>query len=225
MNKFLVVSKTAKKTEIMMAYFLRKKVFKDTLLFVGDEHGKYPDIKNANGTMGIEVVQAEQAEDFAANLIWKKHEEFRGDASKLKHYIKHKLSHYEVKLFVKDGKVEAFSTNDLGHSAYYSKILFFTIINKKLDKLNDGRYEAINGEINLAILSIYRARSEKHVREILKEYQKIKGYYRKNFNNIYVLFTDALYEIKENKITKHEITAEDLEELKTKFNFVAHGKN
>ena len=37
MGKFLVVSKTAKKTEIMMAYFLRKKVFKDTLLFVGDE--------------------------------------------------------------------------------------------------------------------------------------------------------------------------------------------
>ena len=224
MGKFLVVSKSAKKTEIMMAYFLRKKVFKDTLLFVGDEHGKYPDIKNANGTMGIEVVQAEQAEDFAANLIWKKHEEFKGDANKLKHYIKHKLSHYEVRLFVKDNKVEAFVTNDLGHSAYYSKTLFFTIINKKLDKLNDGRYEAINGEINLAILSIYRARSEKHVREILKEYQRIKVYYRKNFNRIFVLFTDALYEIDGNKITKHEITKEDLDELKVRFNFVVRGK-
>ena len=224
MSKFLVVSKSAKKTEILMAYFLRKKVYKDTLLFVGDEHGKYPDIKNANGTIGIEVVQAEQAEDFAANLIWKKYDEFKADATKLKHYIKHKLSHYEVKLFVKDGKVEAWTTNDLGHSAYYSKTLFFTIINKKLDKLNDGRYEAINGEINLAILSIYRARSGRHAKEILSEYQKIKGYYRRNFNKIYILFTDALYEISGTKITKYEITQEDLDELKEKFKLVIKGK-
>lgn len=223
MGKFLVVSKSAKKTEIMMAYFLRKKVYTDTLLFVGDENGKYPDIKNANGTMGIEVVQAEQAEDFAANLIWKKYDECKGDAGALKHYIKHKLSHYEVKLFVKNGKVEAFSTNDLGHSAYYSKLLFFNIINKKLDKLNDGRYESINGEINLAILSIYRVRSEKHVREIVNEYQKIKKYYRKNFNKIYVLFTNALYEIKGNKIIKYEITNEDLYELENKFKLVVRG--
>lgn len=224
MGKFLVVSKSAKKTEIMMAYFLRKKVYTDTLLFVGDEYGKYPDIKNASGTLGIEVVQAEQAEDFAANLIWSKYDEFKGDATKLKHYIKYKLSHYEVKLFVKDDKVEAWTTNDLGHSAYYSKRLFFTILNKKLDKLNSGSYEAINGEVNLAILSIYRARSEKNVREILNEYQKIKVYYRRNFNKIYILFTDALYEISNNKIIKHEITEEDLEELKEKFNLAVSGK-
>lgn len=224
MGKFLVVSKSAKNTEIMMAYFLRKKIYQNMLLFVGDEHGKFPDIHNANATIGIEVVQAEQAEDFVANLIWSKFDEYRADATKLKHYINHKLSHYSIKLFVSDGKVEAWSTNDLGHSAYYSKRLFFTILNKKLDKLNSGNYSAISGEINLAILSVYRSRPEKHVREILNEYLKIKPYYRRNFNKIYILFTDALYEINGKKINRYEITNEDLEELKNDFGCVVKGE-
>ncbi len=210
----IVIDKSAKRTEILMAYFLHKKYFLNEKLFVGDESGKYPDIRTKDNSLGIEVVQAEQAEDFAANLIWTKFDEYHGDADKLTHYIRKKLSHYEVKLFVNNGKVEAWTTNDLGHSAYYSKRLFFTIINKKLEKLNSGNYSNINGEIDLAIISVFRSRSDKHAREIFEEYQKIKGYYKLNFNKIFVLFTDAFYIIDENKIEKIAIASDELASLK-----------
>lgn len=211
----IVIDKSAKRTEVLMAYFLHKKYFLNQQLFVGDEGGKFPDIRTKDNSLGIEVVQAEQSEDFAANLIWTKFDEYNGDAEKLTHYIKKKLSQYEVKLFVNNGKVEAWTTNDLGHSAYYSKRLFFTIINKKLEKLNSGNYSKIDGEIDLAIISVFRTRSDKHAREIFHEYKKIKSYYKQSFNKIFVLFTDAFYVIEENKIEKVAITKDELDSLKS----------
>ena len=211
----IVIDKSAKRTEVLMAYFLHKKYFLNQQLLVGDEGGKFPDIRTKDNSLGIEVVQAEQSEDFAANLIWTKFDEYNGDAEKLTHYIKKKLSQYEVKLFVNNGKVEAWTTNDLGHSAYYSKRLFFTIINKKLEKLNSGNYSKIDGEIDLAIISVFRTRSDKHAREIYQEYQKIKSYYKQCFNKIFVLFTDAFYVIEENKIEKVAITKDELNSLKS----------
>lgn len=225
-KKDIIIHKSAKRTEVMMAYFLHSKVFPDKVLLVGDEGGKYPDIRTADEELGIEVVQAEQAEDFAANLIWTKFDEYNGDADKLKHYIRKKLSGYEVKLFVNNRKVEAWTTNDLGHSAYYSKRLFFTIINKKLEKLNSGNYNEIKGEIDLAIISVFRSRSDKHARDILSEYQKIKGYYKQNFNKIFVLFTDTFYIIDHEKIDKIKIEEKELKNLrKTIEKIYAKNKN
>lgn len=214
-NRQIIVNSSAKRTEVMMAYFLHEKVFNSQTLIVGDENGKFTDIRTEDNLLGIEVVQAEQAEDFAANLIWTKYDEYKADANKMKHYIRKKLGNYEVKLFVNNGKVEAWTTNDLGHSAYYSKRLFFTIINKKLAKLNSGNYDHINGEIDLAIISVFRGRSDRHAREIMYEYEKIKDYYKLHFKRIFVLFTNAFYIIDDNKISKIEITDAELSSLKS----------
>ena len=79
----LKVEKSAKNTEIVLAYFLQKKIFKNIAFVVGDGYGKYPDIHSKDDMLGIEVVQAEFSEDFASNIIWKKYEKFKGNARKI----------------------------------------------------------------------------------------------------------------------------------------------
>jgi len=68
----LIIEKSAKNTEIMLGYFLHKKVYQDKTLRVGDGQGKFPDIRTDDLSLGIEAVQAEYAEDFASKIILKK---------------------------------------------------------------------------------------------------------------------------------------------------------
>ena len=218
MNKNnLILERTAKSTEVLLAYFLHEKVYPNEILYIGDGNGKFPDIHTADGSIGIEVVQAEFAEDFASNMIWKKYDEFKGNARKLKSYIKAKLSNFDTTLFIKNNKVEAWSTTLSGHSAYYSKHIFERAMNKKLGKLNDGHYASITGEINLGIVSIFRAKPDRIIKDIQEKYLYLKQYYKLNFNKIFVLFTDAFFEISENGIKKHKISNDELEELKINF--------
>lgn len=217
MENKLILERTAKNTEILLAYFLHEKVYPNEVLHIGDGNGKFPDIHTQNLNLGIEVVQAEFAEDFASNMIWKKYDEFKGNARKLKAYIKAKLSHFDTTLFVKNNKVEAWSTTLSGHSAYYSKHVFERAINKKLGKLNDGNYSSIKGEINLGIVSIFRAKPDRIIKDIQEKYENLKKYYKLNFKKIFVLFTDAFFVIDNEKITKHPISDEELETLKEDF--------
>ena len=69
----LIIEKSAKNTEIMMGYFLHKKVYQDKTLTIGDGQGKFSDIRTEDLSLGIEVVQAEYAEDFASKIILKKY--------------------------------------------------------------------------------------------------------------------------------------------------------
>ena len=132
MNNFkLTIEQSAKNTEIVLAYFLQKKIYKDVPLIVGDGYGRFPDIRSNDGTLGIEVIQAEYSEDFAANIIWKKFEKFKGNARKIKTYIKNKLKSFETMLFINKNKVEAWHIKKFGQTAYYSKNIFEKAICKK----------------------------------------------------------------------------------------------
>ena len=213
----LIVEKYAKNTEIMLGYFLHKKVYQDKTLIVGDGGGNFPDIRTEDLSLGIEAVQAEYAEDFASKIILKKHIAFKGNARKLKNYIKTKMGVFETMLFVNKNKVEAWSIKLVDYSKYFSKYIFEKTIAKKLEKLNDGHYDAISGEINLAIISVYRAKPDKVIKEIQEKYQLVKDSYRLTFKKIFVLFTDRLFEIEGDKITKYDISDDELESLEEDF--------
>lgn len=216
-NVKLVIDKSAKNTEVMLGYFLQKKIYPDKTLFIGDSHGKFPDIRTEDLSLGIEAVQAEYAEDFASKIILKKFIHFHGDAKKIKNYIKTKLRAFETLLFVNKNKVEAWTIKLVGYSKYFSKYIFEKAIAKKLEKLNDGNYAAIKGKIHLAIISVYSAKPDKIIKDIQEKYLSIKDSYRQVFNKIFILFTDRLFEIDGDKITKHDIDDDELEHLEDEF--------
>ena len=213
----LIIEKSAKNTEIMLGYFLQKKVYPNEVFFIGDEGGKFPDIRTEDLSLGIEAVQAEYAEDFASKIILKKFVKFKGDAKKIKNYIKTKMRAFETLLFVNRNKVEAWSIKLVGYSKYFSKYIFEKAIAKKLEKLNDGNYAAINGEINLAIISVYTDKADRVIKEIQTKYQSIKDSYKLTFKKIFVLFTDRLFEIDGETITRYDIFDDELENLEEDF--------
>lgn len=214
----LIIEPSAKNSEIMLGYFLQKKVYQNKVLRIGDCHGKFPDIRTDDLNLGIEAVQAEYAEDFASKIIFKKYIKFKGNARKLKNYIKTSFKAFETMLFVNKNKVEAWSIKLVGYSKYFSRYIFEKALAKKLAKLNDGNYNAINGEINLAIISVYRSKPDSVIKEIQKKYEETKDSYRVRFNKIFVLFTDTLFEIDGQNITKYKISNEELEVLEEEFN-------
>ena len=217
-NGGLIIESTAKNTEIMLGYFLQKKVYPELVLRVGDCYGKFPDIRTDDYRLGIEAVQAEYAEDFASKIILKKFVKFKGNARKLNNYIKTKMKAFETLLFVNKNKVEAWSINFVGYSKYFSRYIFDKAIAKKLEKLNDGNYNSINGEIDLAIISVYRNKPESVIKEIQHKYNAVKDSYRLTFKKIFVLFTDKLFEIDGEKINKYDISDGELENLEEEFN-------
>lgn len=217
-TKGLIIEPSAKNTEIMLGYFLQKKVYSDKTLIIGDGHGKFPDIRTDDLKIGIEAVQAEYAEDFASNIILKKYVKFKGNAKKLKNYIKTSFGAFETMLFVNKNKVEAWSIKLVGYSKYFSRYIFEKALAKKLAKLNDGNYNSINGEINLAIISVYRSKPDIIIKEIQEKYEQTKDSYKLRFNKIFVLFTDALFEIDGINIKKYKIHVAELENLETEFN-------
>ena len=216
-NIKLVIDKSAKNTEVMLGYFLQKKIYPNETLFIGDGQGKYPDIRTEDLSLGIEAVQAEYAEDFASKIILKKHLQVHGDAKKMKTYIKTKLRAFETLLFVNKNKVEAWTIKLVGYSKYFSKYIFEKAIAKKLEKLNDGNYAAIKGNIHLGIISVYSAKPDKIIKDIQEKYQSIKDSYRQVFDKIFILFTDRLFEINGDQITKYTIENEELEHLEEEF--------
>ena len=213
----LIIEKSAKNTEIMLGYFLHKKVYQDKTLRVGDGQGKFPDIRTDDLSLGIEAVQAEYAEDFASKIILKKFIKFKGNAKKIKNYIRTKMGAFETLLFINKIKVEAWTIKLVGYSKYFSKYIFEKAIAKKLEKLNDGNYGAINGEVNLAIISVYRAKPDKVIREIQERYEAVKDSYKLNFKKIFVLLTDRLFEIEGDSIKKYDISNEEFECLEEEF--------
>lgn len=220
----LIVESSAKNTEIMLGYFLQKKIYTDKILRIGDGNGKFPDIRTDDLSLGIEAVQAEYAEDFASKIILKKYINFKGSARKLKHYIKNSFKAFETMLFVNKNKVEAWSIKFVGYSKYFSRYIFEKALAKKLEKLNDGNYDAINGEINLAIISVYSAKPEKIIKEIQDKYESTKESYRVKFNKIFVLLTKSLFEIDGTQINKYDISDEELNTLESEFNKLLKNK-
>lgn len=221
----LIIDKSAKNTEIMLGYFLHKKVYPEKDLYIGDGQGKFPDIRTEDLSLGIEVVQAEYAEDFASKIILKKYVKFKGDAKKIKNFIKTKLRAFETLLFVNKNKVEAWTIKLTGYSKYFSKYIFEKATLKKLEKLNDGNYGAIKGEINLGIISVYQAKPDKVIKEIQEKYEQVKDSYRLKFKKIFVLLTDRLFEIDGDKIKKYDIFEDELENLEADFKKLLKEKN
>lgn len=221
----LIIESSAKNTEVMLGYFLHKKVYQDKVLRVGDGQGKFPDIRTDDLSLGIEAVQAEYAEDFASKIILKKFIKFKGNAKKIKNYIRTKMGAFETLLFVNKNKVEAWTIKLVGYSKYFSKYIFEKAIAKKLEKLNDGNYGAINGEVNLAIISVYRAKPDRVIKEIQERYEAVKDSYKLNFKKIFVLLTDRLFEIEGESIKKYDITEEEFEKLEEDFKALLKQKN
>ena len=221
----LIVEADAKNTEIMLGYFLHKKVYEDKTLRIGDGAGKYPDIRTDDLKLGIEVVQAEYAEDFASKIILKKFIKFKGNARKMKNYIKTKMGAFETLLFVNKNKVEAWTIKLVGYSKYFSKYIFEKAIAKKLEKLNDGNYDAINGEINLAIVSVYRTKPDKVIKDIQEKYESAKESYRLNFKKIFILLPDKLFEIDGENIKRYDIFEDELDSLEEEFNSLLKQRN
>ncbi|MBR3885955.1 MAG: hypothetical protein IKJ33_05825 [Clostridia bacterium] len=221
----LIIEKAAKNTEIMLGYFLHKKVYQDKVLRVGDGQGKFPDIRTDDLSLGIEAVQAEYAEDFASKIILKKFIKFKGNAKKIKNYIRTKMGAFETLLFINKNKVEAWTIKLVGYSKYFSKYIFEKAIAKKLEKLNNGNYDAINGEINLAIISVYKAKPDRVIKEIQERYEMVKDSYRLKFKKIFVLLTDRLFEIEGENIKRYDILDEELENLEEEFKKLLKQKN
>lgn len=221
----LIIEKSAKLTEIMLGYFLQRKVYPNKTLRVGDGQGKFPDIRTDDLSLGIEAIQAEYAEDFASKIILKKHIAFKGNAKKMKQYIRTKMGAFETLLFINKNKVEAWSIKLVDYSKYFSKYIFEKSIAKKLEKLNDGNYNSIKGEINLAIISVYSAKPDSVIRDIQVKYESVKDSYKLIFKKIFVLFTDRLFEIDGEKITKYDITNAELENLQEEFDNLLKQKN
>ena len=221
----LIIESSAKNTEVMLGYFLHKKVYQDKVLRVGDGQGKFPDIRTDDLSLGIEAVQAEYAEDFASKIILKKFIKFKGNAKKIKNYIRTKMGAFETLLFVNKNKVEAWTIKLVGYSKYFSKYIFEKAIAKKLEKLNDGNYGAINGEVNLAIISVYRAKPDRVIKEIQERYEAVKDSYKLNFKKIFVLLTDRLFEIEGESVKKYDITEEEFEKLEEDFKALLKQKN
>ncbi len=213
----LKIEPSAKNTEIMLGYFLQKKIYTDKSFIIGDENGKFPDIRTEDLSLGIEAVQAEFAEDFASKIILKKFVKFKGDAKKIKNYIRTKMRAFETLLFVNRNKVEAWSIKLVGYSKYFSKYIFEKAIAKKLEKLNDGNYSAIDGEINLAIISVYSEKPDKVIKDIQEKYESIKDSYRLKFKKIFILFTDRIFEIDGDKILRYDILDDELANLEEEF--------
>ncbi len=213
----LIVESSAKNTEIMLGYFLHKKVYYAKTLRIGDGQGKFPDIRTDDLSLGVEVVQAEYAEDFASKIILKKFIKFKGNAKKIKNYIKTKMKAFETMLFINKNKVEAWTIKLVGYSKYFSKYIFEKAIAKKLEKLNDGNYDSIKGEINLAIVSVYREKPDRIIKEIQEKYESAKDSYRLKFKKIFVLLPDRLFEIDGEKIKRYDISDEELENLEEDF--------
>lgn len=214
----LKIEPSAKNTEIMLGYFLQKKIYTDKSFIIGDENGKFPDIRTEDLSLGIEAVQAEYAEDFASKIILKKFVKFKGDAKKIKNYIRTKMRAFETLLFINRNKVEAWSIKLVGYSKYFSKYIFEKAIAKKLEKLNDGNYSAIDGEINLAIISVYSEKPDKVIKDIQEKYESIKDSYRLKFKKIFILFTDRIFEIDGDKILRYDIFDDELANLEEEFN-------
>ena len=213
----LIIEKSAKNTEVMLGYFLHKKVYQDKTLRVGDGQGKFPDIRTDDLSLGIEAVQAEYAEDFASKIILKKFIKFKGNAKKIKNYIRTKMGAFETFLFINKNKVEAWTIKLVGYSKYFSKYIFEKAIAKKLEKLNDGNYASIDGEINLALISVFREKPDKVVKIIQQKYAEVRDLYAQTFKKLFVLFTDALFEIDGENITKYELSNKELENLEKDF--------
>ena len=132
---------------------------------------------------------------------------------------------FETLLFVNKNKVEAWTIKLVGYSKYFSKYIFEKAIAKKLEKLNDGNYGAINGEVNLAIISVYRAKPDRVIKEIQERYEAVKDSYKLNFKKIFVLLTDRLFEIEGESIKKYDITEEEFENLEEDFKALLKQKN
>ena len=213
----LIIEKSAKNTEVMLGYFLHKKVYQDKTLRVGDGQGRFPDIRTDDLSLGIEAVQAEYAEDFASKIILKKFIKFKGNAKKIKNYIRTKMGAFETLLFINKNKVEAWTIKLVGYSKYFSKYIFEKAIAKKLEKLNDGNYNAI--------ISVYRAKPDRIIKEIQERYEAVKDSYKLKFKKIFVLFTDRLFEIEGENIKKYEISDEELENLESDFKELLKQKN
>ena len=121
------------------------------------------------------------------------------------------------RIIINKNKVEAWTIKLVDYSKYFSKYIFQKAIAKKLEKLNDGNYGAINGEINLAIISVYTEKSDKVIREIQENYQMVKDSYNLTFKKIFVLFTDRLFEIDGETIKRYDISDDELENLEEDF--------
>ena len=122
-------------------------------------------------------------------------------------------------------KVEAWTIKLTGYSKYFSKYIFEKATLKKLEKLNDGNYGTIKGEINLGIISVYQAKPDKVIKEIQEKYEQVKDSYRLKFKKIFVLLTDRLFEIDGDKIKKYDIFEDELENLEADFKKLLKEKN
>jgi hypothetical protein len=78
---------------------------------------------------------------------------------------------------------------------------------------------------NLTSSSVYSEKSDKVIKEIQEKYQSVKDSYRLTFKKIFVLFTDRLFEIDGDKITRYDISDEELENLQEDFDKIIKQKN
>ena len=95
---------------------------------------------------------------------------------------------------------------------------------KKLEKLNDGNYASIDGEINLAIVSVFRDKPDKIIKDIQQKYVEVRDLYNQTFKKIFVLFSDAIFEIDGGMIKRYDLFEDDLKMLENDFKEIIKNK-
>ena len=95
---------------------------------------------------------------------------------------------------------------------------------KKLEKLNDGNYASIDGEINLAIVSVFRDKPDKIIKDIQQKYVEVRDLYNQTFKKIFVLFSDAIFEIDGDIIKRYDLFEDDLKMLENDFKEIIKNK-
>lgn len=196
------ILKTAKHEELFCAFALEPYLFQDDEFTVGDiEKEKLPDIYRNDKSYGIEVVRCEADSDFKQVGVCKYAYQNDYDYQKVKTWCEKRFpSMYNISEI--DGKIGLLYGTGGSHKVDWMKENYEEQIIKKLNKLNNGNYSGITGDIGLCISIIHRHKDEYDAKLILFVYINIIERYNKYFDKVYVITSSSIFLFNPDNVKK-----------------------
>ncbi len=183
-----VNQKTVKYPELLSAIILAKTFYRDVDLFVGDNDG-ITDIYSKALAIGIEVVQSEFLSDFLLSNVSKLYQQGESKSAnapqKPQRTSKARVLSWSYNTELDDEQVmEQFKAR----------------INDKLKKLNSGNYAKIKNELNLAVLSYMRVKTQEDARTFVDVYKQEIKKFKKGFDKIFLIFSSGIFYLQDDDI-------------------------
>lgn len=196
----MIVNNNAKLMEVFCAYAIKEVLFCNETFVAGDlpqEH--IPDIYNIEKTLGIEVVQLEQACDLDTKYVWAEYEKCDGNYGKIKEFCDEKFpGRYELMEYA--GKLASFSPFVGAHSVDWMSEINIRNLNNKLKKLNRQNYSGISGQLFLCASITQRARTIYDALLVLYNLWQASAQYTARFDKLIVVTSSHVYLFDLNKI-------------------------